>query len=457
MPIWTLSGSVPPVTAPAFCRALAPFQLDPSCITEDGRLPTMTSWESILGLSLDYSFYRHEAGYKTDGFHTVGFKRVTVTENTTFTFSAFSDPVSRPVQLTDDSWYSGVLDFYIGMDLTAPEVHESLVGYGTKEFSVTIPTGTWYMVWLVTRRAFDPETETYGTQPEGDGTGECRIYDLDPVSAPQVVVKTHDNNPVVADIPQAKVKIFSEPLYWPDSDFNGAVQRDFQHYAVQLQIAQVQNRPLVRFLAHAPSLVAVADTPRVLLPIVAKSSFNQWILPPEKQVFLKTIYVLVLTGGADGLADVELPMASFTAKPTEEGQAYTSIIIPNITAYADSINARQNGQLIIYKGVEDQDGNRQLEKLLITNFDYLRQDVGAINQSGSITGYKYTGIGGEAEFYIENVSYRSTDSQGRIRLRGDVDHNAAVGQICYYGSEYFKIREMVLVVYPGRSYMEVAE
>lgn len=457
MPIWTLSGSEPPAAAPAFVRALAPFELDPKCVTEDGRVPNGEAWEDYFGFSLEKSFYRHETGYKTDGATTFGFKKITVTENTTFTFSAFLDPVTRPVQLVDDSWRSGVLDFFVGMDLDSLEVQETLVGYGTKEFSVTIPSGTWYLIWLVGLREFNPATETYGTQPEGNGTGECRIYDIDPISAPMVVVKAHNNNPVVAEIPQAKVKIFSEPVYWPDAEFNGALKLEFQHYVVACQLALMQDTPVVKFSEYNPTIVFIVDSPQVLLPVTAKTSFNQWIVPIERQPFSKTIYTLILTGEADGLDDVELPMASFTAKPTEEGQAYTSIIIPNITAYADDIEDRSNGQLIIYKGVEDEDGNRQLEKLLVTNFDYLRQDVGAVNQSGSITGYKYTGIGGEAEFYIENVSYKSTDHQGRIRLRGDVDHNVAVGQTCYYNGDSFRIRKMVLVVYPGRSYMEVAE
>lgn len=110
---------------------------------------------------------------------------------------------------------------------------------------------------------------------------------------------------------------------------------------------------------------ALAGTGRLLAPgsilgvtVPAMAGFGgvptpsaRWSVSADQLPTCETIYTLTLSGDADGLDDITIPMASFQSRLTGDGVHYLSAVVPDSRTWADPIAARANGQWIVKKGL----------------------------------------------------------------------------------------------------------
>lgn len=245
-----------------------------------------------------------------------------------------------------------------------------------------------------------------------------------------------------------------------------------------------------------------------------------WSIPNNQMLGSKIIYTLTLTGDNESpaLDDIEIPISSFqsvvkqggstqseresvqddydeqvaliterwnegnyyltlaemTAAMTqayEDYQArlealntsrasYLSAVIPSSYKYADDINNRTNGVMIIKKGHLMKNGTRNLEEIVRANFDYLSIDRGSNSDSGTIVGYKTRSYLSPKTRSISGVSYYAIDSSGRKRIRATMDLFLKPNDICIYGAgvdDYFTVGQIIYTVNVKNATMEVTE
>lgn len=124
-----------------------------------------------------------------------------------------------------------------------------------------------------------------------------------------------------------------------------------------------------------------------------------------------TYYFAKLTGSADGLTDVTLPMASFSVRHRYDGPSYYQLAIPTY-AYVSAIAARPNGEIVIWSKTGDIE-----EELLRGDLGNVRTDRGPKSQSISISGNSERDATNPVTYLLAEALYASTTFEGESRLR----------------------------------------
>ncbi len=121
---------------------------------------------------------------------------------------------------------------------------------------------------------------------------------------------------------------------------------------------------------------------------VAFSGFQDWLagVPP---IQLQEVYRLIITGAADGLADLYIGgISSWQATNQADGRSsYVQAVIPAAEALLPDIQARQNGELVIQKGYKFSTGEVRYEEILRSRFNTLRPDRGQRALTVTVSGY----------------------------------------------------------------------
>lgn len=160
----------------------------------------------------------------------------------------------------------------------------------------------------------------------------------------------------------------------------------------------------------------------------------QWSVPAG--VRKQLIFVLFLTGVADGLLPLEIPISSFSARMRTDERSYIEASIPNSLEYAAGIAARPNGQLVIKAGYRFADGRRQLQTIARAANDVTFSfDRGPNSDTGTISGYGYDAgdISGVVR-ELTGVSYVGVQSDGKMRVRCALDIFIQPSDIVVYGA-----------------------
>lgn len=178
-------------------------------------------------------------------------------------------------------------------------------------------------------------------------------------------------------------------------------------------------------LAQAP---AALGTPRA----------TAFALPATADVIQDgiTYYFAKLTGAPDGLADVTLPMSSFSVRHRYEGPSYYQLTIPTY-AYVSAIAARPNGEVVIWSVTGDTE-----EELLRGDLGNVRTDRGPNSQSISISGNSERSATDPATYLLAEALYASTTFEGDSRLR--IKPRAAMrpGDFIRYSDLNFQVGEV---------------
>lgn len=144
-----------------------------------------------------------------------------------------------------------------------------------------------------------------------------------------------------------------------------------------------------------------------------------------------TLYRCMLTGAPDGLADASLPIRSFQVRHREATASYYQVVIPSI-AYIDAIDARPNGQIVIWS---DTDG--VTEELTRGSLGDVRSDRGPSSQSITISGNASRAATPLATYTVTDVLYQYSTFDGEQRLRIRPRAGIRPGDTVRYGSLFF--------------------
>lgn len=153
-------------------------------------------------------------------------------------------------------------------------------------------------------------------------------------------------------------------------------------------------------ILQAPDAVGTPQATAFALPAVA-ADIPQAI----------TYYFCKLTGAADGLTDVTLPMSSFSVRHRYDGPSYYQLTIPTY-AYVSAIAARPNGEIVIWAKTGEVE-----EELLRGDLGNVRTDRGSKSQSISISGNSERAASDPATYLLAEALYASTTFEGESRLR----------------------------------------
>ena len=100
-------------------------------------------------------------------------------------------------------------------------------------------------------------------------------------------------------------------------------------------------------------------------------------------------YYLTITGAADGLDDIEIPMSSFQARRRSGEPTYLSVVIPGL-GHAAAIVARSNGTIRVDQGYVQGGRILQREAIIEAEIEDVATYQGAKNSSIVLTGYRQT-------------------------------------------------------------------
>ena len=220
----------------------------------------------------------------------------------------------------------------------------------------------------------------------------------------------------------------------------------------------------MELIAQTPSYgpSGFAEIPVALLTLLARNPSCVWSIPLSRQASSQVVCRCILTGENDGLADIDLPIASFQARLRDGEPSYLSCVIPNSLAYAGEVASRPSGEIIVLKGLRLRDGSEHLQEIVRVNYESVQIDRGARNDSLTLTGHKTVTSSAVKEWTVAGVSFYGLQADGKRSIRADVDLFLRPGDTCIYGSggnDYFVAGEITIWVTarPAAFYMEVTE
>lgn len=167
-------------------------------------------------------------------------------------------------------------------------------------------------------------------------------------------------------------------------------------------------------------------------------------------------YTLILTGAADGLSDLVLPMSSFQGRLRSGSPSYLSVVIPAAAQYSDAIDARPNGQLVVSRGDRWTDGLIQVTEIARVNLETIRLDQGARSSSATLSGHRQTTNSAPKTVTLGGAQVKSV-AGGLRRYRCALDNDLRAGDTAEINGESFAVREISYTVGPTLSFMEIAE
>ncbi len=165
------------------------------------------------------------------------------------------------------------------------------------------------------------------------------------------------------------------------------------------------------------------------------------------------VYIFTLTGDADGLDDIVIPIKSFQSRIRSGDPTYLSVVIPG-TDYLADIYTRGNGDLIVRMGYK-KDGEVLIsETIARVEMEKVRYDKGGTNKSVTLSGYRTETY--EAKTVdLHEVTYSSLND-GTFRVRCNPDLYVRPGDHVYTDDEDFDVSLITYSVTPGQELFEVA-
>ena len=191
------------------------------------------------------------------------------------------------------------------------------------------------------------------------------------------------------------------------------------------------------------SLVGIKGAPRLF-----------WQVDPAK---VKTIYLLTLTGEADGVTDVTLPISSCQIRRRDGNSTYMSVVTKQEHQRVQKILERTNGQLVLQKGVEFASGERQMEELVRVNMDGVRLDEGGTSYSVTLYGYAILRNPSPERVSLKDAYSISVEATGARRCRSAINLFLYPGDTVEVSGESYEVSIISYVINRGEEYMDVHE
>jgi hypothetical protein len=206
--------------------------------------------------------------------------------------------------------------------------------------------------------------------------------------------------------------------------------------------------------AYAPE-TGIIGIPVADMTLIGATPSVTWTIDGVAQ----QIFRCILTGAEDGLDDLDLPMAKFTARVRDGDPSYLSCTIPNGSEYEDEVLLRPNGDIVVKYGARLVSGIEQLVEIVRVNYEDMQIDRSATNDTIILTGHKTTTISESKEWPVSNVSYFGMDSDGKRRIRADMDYFLRCGDICQFDDDEMIVGSITYTVIakPSLMSMEISE
>lgn len=265
----------------------------------------------------------------------------------------------------------------------------------------------------------------------------------------------------VASIPQASLTLTGRnPLFGPAfADIPAAEITLTGHNPSHYQILDISAPGSLVLAGFAPSFgPAAAIIPLASgLEIAAYSPTQSWSLGVNALYKKQTIFQCILTGAADGLDDLIIPISSFQSTVRDGDPTYLACVIPNSINYIADISARTNGDIVIKQGYKLYDGSIQAEEIIRVDYENLQDARGGRSASATISGHKTTNSSSPKSVELEEVTYYGLQTNGKRTFRAKPDIFLRVGDTAVYGTESIIIGQISYTVDTRQAIMQVTE
>lgn len=177
---------------------------------------------------------------------------------------------------------------------------------------------------------------------------------------------------------------------------------------------------IIILTAPLPTLAIVAEygyfaditlvAPLPTLVVIAES------FAPKKTIAGRRYYCTI-TGAADGLPDLVVPISSINGTLRYDGLSSYLVVVPDGISYAADIAARANGGFIIDSEEIYTDGTSEITQSVEFNIESQRPDSGGRNFSVSIRGTSSVSNPTPKKLNVYGISFNSLDNSGKRRVR----------------------------------------
>jgi hypothetical protein len=165
-------------------------------------------------------------------------------------------------------------------------------------------------------------------------------------------------------------------------------------------------------------------------------------------------YYFVLTGSADGLSDVTIPISSFQSRWKSGDPSFLSVVIPGVE-YASQISARSNGDLVIRMAYAVSGVVQIAEEILRVDLENIRIDRGSQAKSIVLDGHRTVDYESK-NVSLSGASYRCLD-KGKLRYRCTPDIYLRPGDVVTVGDDTFTVGDITMAISADSETMEVQE
>jgi len=264
------------------------------------------------------------------------------------------------------------------------------------------------------------------------------------VSIPQASLTLTGHNPLFgpafADIPAAEITLTGHnPSHCPLLDITAAGSLVLAGFAPSY--------------GPAAAIIPLSSG----LEIAAYSPTQSWSLGVNALDKKQTIFQCILTGAADGLADLLIPISSFQSTVRDGDPTYLACVIPDSINYIADISARTNGDIVIKQGYKLYDGSIQAEEIIRVDYENLQDARGGRSASATISGHKTTSSSSPKSVELEEVTYYGLQVNGKRTFRAKPDIFLRVGDTAAYGTESIIIGQISYTVDTRQAIMQVTE
>ena len=166
-------------------------------------------------------------------------------------------------------------------------------------------------------------------------------------------------------------------------------------------------------------------------------------------------YYFTLTGAADGLADVDIPIKSFQCRLRSGDPTYLSVVIPSIEQIT-AISARSNGTMRIDLAYKLAGVIAIRETIVTADLEEVNYDEGTSNQSITLIGHKTVTFSPKS-VTLEGVTYKSSRAGAlRARIAQPNIYLTPGDTVTAYG-DTFVANMITYMIGPETQVMEVSE
>ena len=151
------------------------------------------------------------------------------------------------------------------------------------------------------------------------------------------------------------------------------------------------------------------------------NGYQDWVsaLDPAE---LQEIYTLTVTGAADNVDDVTIPISSWQAtSQASPRKSYVQAVIPAAGQYLDMLTDRKNGDLVIKQGFRFADGTSKTEEIVRAAFERMQYTRGPSRLTATVSGYSVGYQLQKDTRSLEGVrSVSLSNSKYRVRCKSDL-------------------------------------